>query len=229
MKKSRRLPVVPPMPRNAEGQELGEGDENRVIALENEAQAAERERLEPHLSRKERQKLARLKEREERRVNQEERRKKELEKQRILEMDKARNMIELEQKEKQDREIKIQNWKFLFGKDSITVQDFLQDLKRSKIIKLDETAERFSVEKEQLVQRLIHLEDEGRINCGIVNEDRGEYIYIGSEDMAKMAEWIMKTGSSSLKDIANEMSKIVTSGIGTERQSVVKSDSITID
>ena len=222
MKKSRRLPVVVQQgPRNAEGQELERDDENRLmIALENEALVAERQ--EPQLSRKERQKLARVKEREERQVYQEERRMKELEKQRVLEIDKARHLLELEDMKKKERELKIQNWKFLFGQDGIKVHDFLKELKRSKIIKLDETAERFSVKKELLVDRLVQLEDEGRINCGIVNDERGEYIYIGSEDMTKIAEWMMKTGSSSLKEIANEMSKIVMGGV--DRQSEVKPD-----
>lgn len=76
-----------------------------------------------------------------------------------------------------------------------TVQQFLAKLYTVKRISLAKTAEQYSISIPSLRRRLTQLEKEGRIHhCGIIDETRGEYVVVTSEDMEKLARYIQQVG-----------------------------------
>jgi len=131
--------------------------------------------------------------------------------------------LEVEKKEALDRE--YHEWKFMFhpsmheeqstddGDTGIgdddgcdikqeTVQQFLTKLYAVRRISLADTAQRYSVSIPTLRRRLTQLEEEGRIHhCGIVDEVRGDYAVISSDDMITLAKYIEDVGCATLEEI----------------------------
>ena len=166
------------------------------------------------VSRKERQRMAKDIERVERaahaqqiRIHQMEREEMEREQRKRWQMEKTEKM-ERERLELMEKEYRQQT--YMFPQTNLDckigrVQDFLQELERNPVISLEETAEKFHVTREDLVRRLQELEGDGRIPHGILNLERGEYMYIGEKTMKHISNFITDRGAVTLSDVKEEL------------------------
>mmetsp|Transcript_77 Transcript_77/g.109 ORF Transcript_77/g.109 Transcript_77/m.109 type:complete len:327 (-) Transcript_77:41-1021(-) len=168
------------------------------------------------LSRKERQKAAKEEERLYRREYEEIRKlkiKDEIDRREAKDklLKEKKEAMERERKELQEKELR--SWKYMFGEgsssQSVTVQDFIRELKVTQFLDLQETANRFQVSIEALISRLRHLEVEGRINHGIFDEKTQIYYFVSAEDMTQVAKFIKQRESVTLDEVNAEVSRII--------------------
>merc|ERR1740124_1027574 len=105
-----------------------------------------------------------------------------------------------------------------------TVQQFLTKLYAVRRISLAETARQRSISIPVLRKRLTQLEEEGRINhCGVVDEVRGEYTIVMSEDMEKLKQYIEEVGSVTLEEVRSNLMGILDLACGVRKDSPVVS------
>lgn len=180
------------------------------------------------LSRKERQKAAKEEERLYRREYEEIRKlkiKDEMERREAKEqrLKEKKESVALEKQKARDEE--LDSWKYMFegdgstissrskDKDSnriiVTVDEFVKDLNETQVIKLDETANKFQVSVEELVDRLKQLEKEGRIDHGIIDKKGRIYFLVNEATMKQISEVIKEKEAITLDDITKELTRII--------------------
>ena len=179
------------------------------------------------LSRKERQKAAKEEERLYRREYEEIRKlkiKDEMERREAKEqrLKEKKELVELEKQKAQEEE--LQSWKYMFGGSSstavrrkddesnrmtVTVDEFVKELNETQVIKLNDTAIKFQVSVEELVDRLKQLEEEGRIEHGIIDTKRKIYFSVDQATMKQISELIKEKEAVTLDDITKEVTRII--------------------
>jgi len=193
--------------------EHGAEEDNRNDDLDDDERPSQ---IVSSLSRKERQKAAKEQERLDRReyekirqtkIEQETLKREERE----LLMKEKKEMLERERQEILQNE--LNSWKFMFyksdQKNAVTVNDFIQELEIKQVISLDDSATKFNVSVEMLIQRLRQLEEEGRIQHGIVDEQNRKYHLITNDDMNQLREVISAKGILTLEEIGKEVTRIL--------------------
>ena len=189
--------------------------EGRLV--EQQVDNQDRQPVQPQLSRKERQRAAKVAEKEQRRLFEEERRKQQKEAQELAQKERReRQRLEakLEQEarqqmaiEKADRERQVQlEWEtFLSGPDrTLSVEDWLGSLGRYADI--DELAESFSTSPEAIQSRVQTLVDEGRVT-GVFEGNR--FICLYEDELKEIVQRIREAGSVSLSDVAGICNQVI--------------------
>ena len=182
------------------------------------------------LSRKERQKAAKQVELQERKILQEDRRNEQKKAQEAaIARRKAREaqqkiVIERERKEKQQQQqveelARYRAWKVFVestnSEKSITVQEWIRELQSSRVVHLDQLAQRFGVEESAVGNQIQELLDTNRL-CGILERSshgddgsisRARFIYLSSKDMVDLASFVKDQNQFTPKDFASHISK----------------------
>jgi len=129
---------------------------------------------------------------------------------------------EAERKEREEKEKKEQaefdDWKNMFSveaegednsdqADAGAVEKFVDYIKVRKVVNLEDLAADFKMKTSVAIDRLKDLEKLGRLS-GIF-DDRGKYVYITTEEMAGVAEWLKNKGRISRADLVAACNKIV--------------------
>ncbi len=84
------------------------------------------------------------------------------------------------------------------GKESQgLLQDFLDYIKRNKVVMLEDLAAEFGLRTQDCVKRIHSLEAAGTLT-GLI-DDRGKYIYIAPEEIENVAAFIDKRGRISIQ------------------------------
>jgi hypothetical protein len=102
----------------------------------------------------------------------------------------AMNKLKEEQKKKEEEE--YNKWKDFMavqdeGEENVDnnsedlINDFINYIKLRKVVNLEDLSGEFKLSASDLVDRLKHLESQGRI-CGII-DDRGKYIYMTEKEL----------------------------------------------
>jgi type IV secretory pathway VirB10-like protein len=176
-----------------------------------------------HLSRKERQKAAKVAEKEERSLFEEERRRQQQEAQDVAKREKKQKERLLSERAEEDRRVRqhqreeeematYHEWKtFLASKDRTTilsVKDWIQELeKKSRIVVVKDLAERFQASAEEVVSRIQTLLSSSRIS-GVLESD-GRFIYISQEEMRTVASFIKAQEKISMQAIAKKTEELI--------------------
>jgi hypothetical protein len=169
----------------------------------------------PKLSRKERQKAAKEEERLYRREYEEIRKlkiKDEIQRRETKDKLQIEKKEQLEREKQESLEKEFRLWKYMFGGGvtvTVTVNEFLKELKENQIINIKDTATRFEVSEEELICRLRQLEKEGRIDHGIIDKENRIYFFVMKEDMVKVSEFIKEKEVVTLDEITMEVSRII--------------------
>lgn len=133
--------------------------------------------------------------------------------------DDARNKIdEAEDKAKKDKEQKEQadfeTWKEMFTvkalrdeESDVSEERFIEYIKVRKSVNLDDLAADFHMRTSAAIDRVKGLEHVGKIS-GIF-DDRGKFIYLTSEEMTAVAEWLKSKGRINRADLVAACNKIV--------------------
>eukprot|EP00177_Eucheuma_denticulatum_P007273 GFKZ01013242.1.p1 GENE.GFKZ01013242.1~~GFKZ01013242.1.p1 ORF type:complete len:329 (-),score=87.21 GFKZ01013242.1:1311-2174(-) len=194
-----------------EAEVRGAGEGGRVKKKKEANREARREAREARLAQ-----LEEMREREQRR---EEQRQEEQEEQERLEREREEEgRKRREEKEKKEME-EYAEWKGTIeveeeGEDGdMAVEEegmmerFCEYVKEGKIVVLEEMAAEFGLKTEQVVDRLVRLEESGGISG--VFDDRGKFIYVSRQEMEAVAEFIRSKGRVSIHDLARESTRLL--------------------
>ena len=87
------------------------------------------------------------------------------------------------------------------------LQEFIDHIVAKKVVVLEELAAEFGLRTADAVSRVQALESMGRITG--VMDDRGKFIYISEQEMAKVAEHINARGRIAIADLAKKSNEFV--------------------
>ena len=91
--------------------------------------------------------------------------------------------------------------------DENVINEFLNYIKRRKVVSLEDLSGVFKISPNELVEKLNQFENEGRI-LGII-DDRGKYIYVTEKEMNMIENLFMKRGRINKGDLIKECNKII--------------------
>ena len=182
------------------------------------------------LSRKERQKAAKQVELQERKMFEEDRRK---EQQEALNAAKSKKRekekmvaIQIEQDRKErleqrqaDEIANYHAWRILFvenntnqnDEESITVLEWIQEMKQNRIVTLKDMATRFRVSPDRVRERIMELINSSRISGIIEHQDENNenqnsrFIYLSPDDMSRLASFVKLRGKITTKEFASQI------------------------
>nr|CAG4642975.1 EOG090X0N9E [Evadne anonyx] len=88
------------------------------------------------------------------------------------------------------------------------LQRFIDYVKETKIVMLEELAATFQLKTQDAIDRLQKLVHEGKLT-GVI-DDRGKFIYISRDEMEAVAKFIRQRGRISLSDLAESSNQLIT-------------------
>ncbi|CAK0820698.1 unnamed protein product, partial [Prorocentrum cordatum] len=122
-----------------------------------------------------------------------------------------------EEKERAEKE-EFDKWKDMFavdaegetdggGAEAGAVERFIDYVQVRKVVQLEDLAAEFRMKTSAAINRLEELEKLGRLS-GIF-DDRGKFVYITSEEMAGVADWLKKKGRITRADLVAACNRII--------------------
>eukprot|EP00244_Chara_vulgaris_P008338 TRINITY_DN3249_c0_g1_i1.p1 TRINITY_DN3249_c0_g1~~TRINITY_DN3249_c0_g1_i1.p1 ORF type:complete len:333 (-),score=97.60 TRINITY_DN3249_c0_g1_i1:408-1406(-) len=87
------------------------------------------------------------------------------------------------------------------------LQEFVDYIKEHKLVVLEDLAAEFGLRTQDVVNRVIALEQMGRIT-GVMDE-RGKFIYISPEEMEAVAEYVKSVGRVSIAELARKSNEFI--------------------
>ncbi|CAL5077483.1 unnamed protein product [Urochloa decumbens] len=123
-------------------------------------------------------------------------------------------------KEEEAAALEFEKWKGAFSVDaegtteSETQDDgqgllhnFVEHIKKQKCVQLEDLAAEFRMRTQDCINRIVTLESMDRLSG--VMDDRGKFIYISTEEMKAVAEYIRKQGRVSISHLANNSNQFI--------------------
>jgi ABC-type sulfate/molybdate transport systems ATPase subunit len=92
------------------------------------------------------------------------------------------------------------------GEKEMSVRDFCFHVEQNKVVSIDDQADRFQRPSAQVVERIQELVDTCRLT-GVVDGDR--FIYISSDEMTRMASFIMKQKQATIREVAKSTHTLI--------------------
>jgi hypothetical protein len=175
-----------------------------------------------HLSRKERQKSAKVAEKEERHLFEEDRRlqqraaqeeaqrqKKDRER---LQAGRAEEERKLRQEQKEAQEIAdFEEWKTLLASPDrskkLSVHDWIESLKKKRVVHVDDLASEFHMTSVKVTQRIQLLLDSARV-AGVLESD-GRFIYFSQDEMSSVSEFIQHQEKVSPQEVSSYCEELI--------------------
>ncbi|KAG6546850.1 hypothetical protein Mapa_011703 [Marchantia paleacea] len=87
------------------------------------------------------------------------------------------------------------------------LNDFVEYIKKHKCVGLEDLAAEFNLRTQDCINRVLALEQMGRISG--VMDDRGKFIYISPEEMRAVAEYIKRLGRVSIAHLARKSNEFI--------------------
>ncbi|KAH7442838.1 hypothetical protein KP509_02G004200 [Ceratopteris richardii] len=87
------------------------------------------------------------------------------------------------------------------------LHDFIEYIKRHKCVQLEDLAAEFHIRTQDVIDRIITLEEAGRLSG--VMDDRGKFIYISLEEMQAVADYIKSQGRVSIALLASKSNQFI--------------------
>ncbi|KAF0931479.1 hypothetical protein E2562_004601 [Oryza meyeriana var. granulata] len=123
-------------------------------------------------------------------------------------------------KEEEAAAMEFEKWKGAFSVDAegtteSEAQDdgqgllynFVEYIKKQKCVPLEDLAAEFRMRTQDCINRIITLEGMDRLSG--VMDDRGKFIYISTEEMKAVADYIRKQGRVSISHLANNSNQFI--------------------
>ncbi|KAG6534417.1 hypothetical protein ZIOFF_008303 [Zingiber officinale] len=123
-------------------------------------------------------------------------------------------------KEEETAVLEFEKWKGEFSVDAEgTTENVMQDDNQSllstfveyimnqKCVPLEDLAAEFKLRTQDCINRIISLENTGRLSG--VMDDRGKYIYISPEEMKAVADYIKRQGRVSISHLASKSNQFI--------------------
>ncbi|OQV16677.1 putative DDRGK domain-containing protein 1 [Hypsibius exemplaris] len=206
----------------ASGSEDEDGSDGELpdIALDGNIGLKKRRKLEQKAE-KRAQRQAELADREEKKEREarldEERKRKEaieklaederLEEERLEREERERKEEEEYQKLKASFQIEAEGEEPVESDGENLLQQFIDFIKTSKIVLLEELAAHFHLRTQECIDRVQKLQSEGLLT-GVI-DDRGKFIYISMEELKAVAKFVKQRGRVSITDLAESSNKLI--------------------
>ncbi|XP_065666568.1 DDRGK domain-containing protein 1 isoform X3 [Hydra vulgaris] len=87
------------------------------------------------------------------------------------------------------------------------LQEFIDFIKNSKVVLLEDVASHFSLKTQEVIDRLENLQEMGRITG--VMDDRGKFVYISEEELKSFAKFIKQRGRISIAELAESSNSLI--------------------
>lgn len=85
--------------------------------------------------------------------------------------------------------------------------EFVEYIKKHKCVALEDLAAEFNLRTQECINRVVALEQMGRISG--VMDDRGKFIYISPEEMKAVADYIKRLGRVSIAHLASKSNEFI--------------------
>jgi DDRGK domain-containing protein 1 len=128
--------------------------------------------------------------------------------------------VEREKQREEEAQAELDQWAHLFaveegGEETAAemeeaqgmLGEFIDFIKDSKVIEMDELAAHFDLRTQDAIQRVESLLEMGRIEG--VMDDRGKFICVTEDEMAAVAKFMNRKGRVSVMDLVVESNKLV--------------------
>ncbi|KMZ68426.1 DDRGK domain-containing protein [Zostera marina] len=123
-------------------------------------------------------------------------------------------------KEEEVAALEFENWKGEFSVDAEgttetdaqdgsqgLLSDFIEYIKKQKCVPLEDLAAEFKLRTQDCINRIATLESTGRLSG--VMDDRGKYIYISSDEMKAVADYVKREGRVSISHLASRSNQFI--------------------
>ncbi|PWZ15853.1 DDRGK domain-containing protein 1 [Zea mays] len=87
------------------------------------------------------------------------------------------------------------------------LHNFVEYIKKQKCVPLEDLAAEFRMRTQDCINRIVTLESMDRLSG--VMDDRGKFIYISTEEMKAVAEYMRKQGRVSISHLANNSNQFI--------------------
>lgn len=87
------------------------------------------------------------------------------------------------------------------------VQNFIDFIKTSKIVVLEDLAAQFKLKTQAAIDRIIELQKDNRLS-GVI-DDRGKFIYISEDELQAFAKFIRQRGRVSIAELAEHSNSLI--------------------
>lgn len=172
---------------------------------------AKSQRLQEQTEREERKRLEEIQEKkaEEQRLLEESEEQKRFEKLKLEREEKERKELEEYNQLKESFQIEEQGFDHecdLENSDDL-MKHFLDFVKSSKVVYIDELASKYDIKPEETINRLNFFIEQGLLNG--VFDDRGKFICITNDELSAVAKFINQRGRVSLMDLAAYSNQLI--------------------
>lgn len=116
-----------------------------------------------------------------------------------LEFEKWKGEFSVDAEGATENELQDENQGLLFN--------FVEYIKKQKCVPLEELASEFKLRTQDCINRIVTLENMGRLSG--VMDDRGKYIYISPEEMKAVADYIKRQGRVSISHLASKSNQFI--------------------
>ncbi|OEL37433.1 DDRGK domain-containing protein 1 [Dichanthelium oligosanthes] len=107
------------------------------------------------------------------------------------------------------------------------LQNFVEYIKKQKCVPLEDLAAEFRMRTQDCINRIVTLESMDRLSG--VMDDRGKFIYISTEEMKAVAEYIRKHGRVSISHLANNSNQFIDLEPKSQYEEIHQDDSAAAD
>ncbi|ETN80356.1 hypothetical protein NECAME_09250 [Necator americanus] len=87
------------------------------------------------------------------------------------------------------------------------MKEFVDYVKKSKVVNMDELAAHFGLKSDEAISRLHYFLDNGLLEG--VMDDRGKFIYITDEELEAVAKFINQRGRVTIHELAQYSNKLI--------------------
>ncbi|KAL7287057.1 hypothetical protein TKK_0018681 [Trichogramma kaykai] len=92
-------------------------------------------------------------------------------------------------------------------KETNLLKDFVDHIKRNKIVILEDLAQQFSLKTTKVIDRIKQMQADG-ILSGVI-DDRGKFIYISQEELEAVAKFVKQRGRVSIQELAEHSNTLI--------------------
>uniref|UniRef100_A0A224XLU3 DDRGK domain-containing protein 1 n=1 Tax=Panstrongylus lignarius TaxID=156445 RepID=A0A224XLU3_9HEMI len=85
--------------------------------------------------------------------------------------------------------------------------DFITYIQDTKVINLEDLAARFKMKTQSVIDRIQHLQNEGRLT-GVI-DDRGKFIYISQSELESIAKFVKQRGRVSIVELVENSQRLI--------------------
>ncbi|KAJ8679680.1 hypothetical protein QAD02_015467 [Eretmocerus hayati] len=93
------------------------------------------------------------------------------------------------------------------GEEQSLLAEFVEHVKSSKVVVLEDLAQRFGLKTQHAIDRVKQMQEDG-ILSGVI-DDRGKFIYISKQELEAVAKFVRQRGRVSIAELAEHSNSLI--------------------